>query len=371
MLKHLRVVAVVAAFALILGACGGGDADVVESVTVGDDASDDAVSPGAVDGFELSDRIAGKIDAGEALNVVLSFQTLADVLAPALLTEGMERAAERLEVEHGVQINTRLIGPVETDPPAQISEVQTVVGADQADCLGIQPVSPDAFVDVFNEVVASGIPAFSVNTDSPDSARLAYYGLDELSAGQTAGEFTVDWMKDNGVEPARAALMTGDTTAVWAQDRMRGWVEVVTAAFPEMEVEGEPTNALTTSYDPAEIYSTAEAFLTGNPEVDLVFHTDWGAKTIGPLVTKQDRQGEVHVLGFNVDLDYLDAVANGDIIGTIDQGYDNQAEAFVDGCIAALLDGEIPDDPMQFLDPVPIFEGNLEEQREKFDAVFG
>lgn len=365
-------------FALLAAACAGGDPEEAggqDSPAPAEEGAGATAAPQAAEfawgTFELDDRIASKLESGEALNIVLSFQTLGDVLAPALLTAGMERAADELSEQHGVDINVRLIGPVETDPPAQIAEVQTVVNAGQVDCLGVQPVSPDAFVDIIDEGVDAGIPTFTVNTDSPDSKRFAYFGLSEVAAGETAGRFTAEWASENGFEITNAALTTGDTTASWAQDRMTGWVNIISEEFPDAEIVGTPTDAFTTTYDPGEVFSRMQAFLGGHPDVDFIFHTDWGAKTIGPLVTEMDKKGEVGVIGFNVDGDYLDAVANGDIIGTVDQGFDNQSEAFVHGCIDYLLEGSAPSDPLQFVDPVVISQDNLAEQREKFESVVG
>src|SRR5690606_20748171 len=116
--------------------------------------------------FTLADRIAEKVDGKETLEIVLSFQTVAQVGAPALMAAGMEAAAAEVMDKYGVQLNTRVIGPTSTDPTTQISQIEQAVGAGQVDCLAVQPVSPDAFASVINSAVAAGVPTFTVNTDS-------------------------------------------------------------------------------------------------------------------------------------------------------------------------------------------------------------
>jgi ABC-type sugar transport system substrate-binding protein len=114
------------------------------------------------------------------------------------------------------------------------------------------------------------------------------------------------------------------------------------AAFPSLQFVGTPTNALTTGYDPAAIYPAVAAFMNGHPNVDLYFDSDWGAKTIGKLITDRGKKGMINTIGYNVDTTYLDEVASGDVMATVDQRYDEQSYGFVKGCADFLLKGTVP-----------------------------
>ena len=315
--------------------------------------------------FTLASAIASKIDKKQPLNFVLSFQTLATVGAPVNLLAGMRQAADDVKTQYGVTVNVRLIGPPNTDPVAQISQVQQAISAGQVDCLAVEPVTPDAFVRVINQAVDGGVPSYTVNTDSPDSHRFAYSGANDsfpptgqYQMGQVSGQYTIQWLKDHNVTPKVAALVTGDTTAPWAQGRMQGWMDTMKAAFPSLQFVGTPTNALSTGYDPAGIYSQVAAFMNGHPNVDLYFDSDWGAKTIGKLITDRGLKGKINTIGYNVDTTYLDEVTNGDVMATVDQRYDEQSAGFVTGCAAFLLKGTVPG-PFAYVQPTVVTPANV------------
>lgn len=324
--------------------------------------------------FTLAQPIADKIKNKQPLNMYMSYQTVAEPGAPYLITAGLNAAAQEMSQKYGVTINTKLIGPAETDPAAQISQVQQLVSAGQLDCVGIEPVTPDAFASVINETMTAGVPVMTVNTDSPQSKRIAYYGVNDvdpsndLFTGKTAGEFTVQWAKQNNITLKKAALITGDTTAPWAQGRMKGWLDVVKAAFPNLEVVGTPTNAFTTGYDPAQITPKMISFMNGHPDVQFYFSSDWEGAEIGQLIEKNGLKGKVFALGFNVDQTMLNDLDQGSLIGTIDQRYDLQAKTFLEGCADLLLGGKVPSE-WQYLKPTIWTPTTAAEARKLYESL--
>jgi ABC-type sugar transport system substrate-binding protein len=327
--------------------------------------------------FTLADRIASKVKDKKTLDVTISFQTVAQVGAPALMAAGMKSAAAEVKQKYGVDLNTRVIGPSQTDPTQQISQIEQAVGSGQVDCLGVQPVTPDAFANVIDSAVTKGIPTFTVNTDSNGSHRFAYYGPNDtdLSAenqlGVIAGQTTVDWAKANSKTIKKAALVSGDTTAPWAQGRMEGWLKTVKAAFPDMQVVGTPTNALTTGYDAAKTYGDVGAFMNGHPDVDFYFDSDWGGEAIGKLIADRGLKGKVAAIGYNLDGNYLEQVRDGNIIATIDQAFDRQAAAFVTGCADFLLGGKVPAAQMQYVPPTVVTQANVASVADAFKSMGG
>ena len=69
--------------------------------------------------FTLAQRIADKITNKEALNVYLSYQVLSQTGGPAMLSAGLAQAAKEMGDKYGVTVNAKLVGPPNTDPPAQ------------------------------------------------------------------------------------------------------------------------------------------------------------------------------------------------------------------------------------------------------------
>jgi ABC-type sugar transport system substrate-binding protein len=336
----LRVLTLAAAAGLVVAACG-------NTTSGGNTPSGPPYSVSAPWGnFTLASSIATKVKNKSTLNFVLSFQTLSSVGAPAFMAAGMKTAADAAKAKYGVTINTRIIGPAQTDPVTQISQIQQAVAAGQADCLSVEPVTPDAFVNVINSAAISGVPAFTVNTDSPQAHRFAYYGPNDIDLqganqlGIAAGTYVVNWATQNNITIHKVALITGDTTAPWAQGRMQGFLQTVQAKFSGLQVVGSPTNAFTTGYDDAGIISKMQAFITGHPDVDFYFDSDWGAKDIGKILGQMNLTSKVHTVGYNVDSTYLDQVTSGNVVATLDQRFDLQAGNWVTGCADFLLGGK-------------------------------
>jgi ABC-type sugar transport system substrate-binding protein len=326
--------------------------------------------------FTLANRIATKIKDHKPLVFDLSFQETAEPGAPDLLRVGLQEGAAWAKKKYGVTIKVNLIGTPQTDPPTQISQIKSLVSAGQVDCVGVEPVTPGAFEDVINSTISAGVPVMTVNTDSPASHSLAYYGVDDtnpnspLWTGRIAGNFTVKWAKQNHIVLKSAALITGDTTAPWAQGRMKGWLEVVKAAFPGIKVIGTPTNAFTTGYTPATIETDMQAFMTGHPTVQFYFDSDWGAAEIAQLIGRRHLKGKVFTLGFNVDSTYIKDLQQGLLVGTIDQRYDLQAENFVKGCAQFLLGGIVPS-RYEYIDPSIWTPANVAQALKLYNSIPG
>ncbi len=326
--------------------------------------------------FTLSSRIATKIKDHKSLTFDMSYQDLSQPGGPPLLRAGLKAGAAWIKKTYGVNVHVNLIGTTDTDPPSQISQIQSLTSAGQLDCVGVEPVTPGAFENVINTTMAAGVPVFTVNTDSPASHRIAYSGVDDtdpaspLWTGKIAGSFTVNWAKQNHINLSSAALITGDTTASWAQGRMQGWENAVKAAFPSIKITGTPTNAYTTGYTPATIETDMQAYITGHPNVQFYFDSDWGAAEIAQLIQKEHEKGKVFTLGFNVDSTILDDLQAGTMIGTIDQRYDLQAENYVKACGQFLLSGIVPPSG-DFVSPSIWTPANVGQATKLYDSIPG
>jgi ribose transport system substrate-binding protein len=319
--------------------------------------------------FTLNQRIADKVARHQPVKAILSFQALGVPFAVPELNAGMKRAAAAMKAQYGATITTRVVGPVSTDPNAQISQIRTLLNSGQVDCLAIEPVTPDAFADIFDVAFKAGVPIFAVNTDAPKAHRFSYYGIDEVAGGMAVGRYTVQWLKQHHVTPRAAALFTGDTTAPWAQGRMIGWLKAMKAAYPNLKVYGTPTTAPSDNYSGPVTYSKVRAVLTGHPDVNVIFHTDWGIQYMPQAIADVQRKGKVFAVGYNVDDAILNEVQNGDIIGTLDQRYDNQSAGFVRGCANFLYGHKLPRYPVSYVSPFMVTQSNVVAYRKFFHQM--
>ena len=318
--------------------------------------------------FKLAQRIIDKAAGGQALNVVINNQGVAIPVFGAEQKIGTDRGCAANQAK--LKIACRLTGPASTDATAQLAELETLLSSGQVDCLGIESPTPDAFVDIINKYVAAGVPVYTQNTDVPNSNRFAFFALNERASGNADGVATANLVKAKGYTIDGIAMGSGGPEAPWSQDRQGGFEAGYKTVFPnanflQTEKTGLPTGK---DYTTEEVVSSVGPYLTGNPNVNLFFHTDQGVEGVGLVIKDKNLTGKVWTSGFNVTLQILDLMDAGIILVTINQGFDNQAEAAVNACVNYLTTGDTPADPLAYLQPIIITKDGGTGQQTSADA---
>jgi ribose transport system substrate-binding protein len=318
--------------------------------------------------FKLAQRIIDKAASGQALNVVVNNQGVAIPVFGAEQKIGTDRGCAADQAK--LKIACRLTGPASTDATAQLAELETLLSSGQVDCLGIESPTPDAFVDIINKYVAAGVPVYTENTDVPNSNRFAFFALNERASGNADGVATANLVKSKGYAIDTIGMGSGGPEAPWAQDRMGGFEAGYKTVFPDAKFAQDEKTGLPTGkdYTTEEVVSSVGPYLTGNPNVNLFFHTDQGVEGVGLVIKDKNLTGKVWTSGFNVTLQILDLMDAGIILVTINQGFDNQAEAAVNACVNYLTTGDTPADPLAYLQPIIITKDGGTGQQTSADA---
>lgn len=271
--------------------------------------------------FALAERIQAKVDAGEPLNIYVSYHDVSNEFAP-FIRAGVERAVAELGV------TATFIGPVGADADAQISEIETLM--DQMDGLAISSVSTDALAPLIDRVVEAGIPVITFNTDNPDSARLVFAGQDLVQSGREAGHLMGEILGEGKV-----IITTLDAAAQWSIDREQGAREAL-AEYPGIEI----VQTVSTGTDPQEIYATIENAMLANPDVTGILSLECcSTPAAGEWVVRNGLVGEVKVVGFDLLDDTVQLVADGAVQATIDQAPERQGFEAVN-LLVQFLNGE-------------------------------
>jgi ribose transport system substrate-binding protein len=100
--------------------------------------------------------------------------------------------------------------------------------------IAIAPINGGALVGPISEARKRGIAVVMMNGDSPNSARQAYVGTDQLGASHKAGEVFKALLPKG-----KYAVLTGDPAAVDMQQRLQGFKDAIKSASYE-EVAGSP-----------------------------------------------------------------------------------------------------------------------------------
>ena len=144
--------------------------------------------------------------------------------------DGAMLKAEELTKETGVQVTVDYVGSVASDAAEQTQVVEDVI-AKGVDAIGISCNDPTACEDPINKAVAAGIPVMTWDSDSPESDRFTYLGVDNYEGGKAAAELLVKFMGEEG----KVALLTGVPGAFNLEERIRGFEDGL-ADYPNIEI---------------------------------------------------------------------------------------------------------------------------------------
>lgn len=304
--------------------------------------------------FKLAPRIVASLKDGKPANVTVDVMATAIPRMGTEMRAGMERGCA--SSAGGLAMNCNLVGPINTDPNQQLSQLETLLASESVDCLVLQTPLPGQFVRVIDKYIDQGIPVFTFNIDVDKSKRFAFTALNEEEAGRINGVETAKMVKAKNLSIDTVALASSAPDQAWARSRMKGFVAGYKEIIPQAKFFNDPARAVPTglSYSVKETLTTMTPFLTAHPDVNLVFHTDQSVEGVGEVIRNLKLQGKVYTSGFNVSRGILSSIIDGVTLVTIDQNYAAQTNAGVKQCAAFLSKGEVPADPINFIPPVVI-----------------
>jgi ribose transport system substrate-binding protein len=144
--------------------------------------------------------------------------------------DGAFKKAEELTAAGPVEVEVLYVGSVASDMAEQARVVEDVI-AKGVDAVGISCNDPTGCEDPINKAVDAGVPVMAWDSDSPDSQRFTYLGVDNYQGGKAAADLLVRFMGEEG----KVALLTGVPGAFNLEERMRGFKDGI-AAYPGIEI---------------------------------------------------------------------------------------------------------------------------------------
>lgn len=193
----------------------------------------------------------------------------------AARTGAMDAAAE-LSKKYGVEvkINWRTPNNEDAQQQAQFLEQLASQGVD-----GISVSCSDGKVlkGAIDSAVGKGVEVVTFDSDSPDSKRFAYYGVNDEEAGREIMRQLAKAMGDKGT----VAILAGNQNATNLQSRVRG-VKEEAARHPNIKIKDTYYHAETAAEAAAKVQQVQGA----NPEI-----TGWAMVGGWPLFTKNALDG--------------------------------------------------------------------------------
>jgi len=317
--------------------------------------------------FTLNPDISAKVAGGEPVNYVISYGSKSIPLFSQQYQIGYDDTlpiAGSILPMNGADVSPSTPGQ---DVAAQIAGIEAQLNTGQIDCLSIQPLDDVSFTDITNKVMAKGIPVFTVGVTS-NANEFANFTQVSINEGKQAAQIVVDWAKENGKDLKVFAVSGGDPSASWAQGRMKGFIEGITAAIPDAKFVNGPSDALVTSYDPAKTYDAYKAFLTGNPDVQFIENVDIGAEHANRAITDAKRTGEVFTIGWNTSEGQFKGIEDGIQVAALDQAWSQQAGYGALACAMYLKYGLVMPNTQQL---VPVTAANVADARKVLNEILG
>jgi ribose transport system substrate-binding protein len=185
-------------------------------------------------------------------------------------------AAAELSKQPGVTVKIDWRAPASEDAQqqAQFVEQLATVGVD-----GIAISASDAklLTNPIDAAVGKGVTVVTFDSDVPDSARMAYYGVDDYQAGQAVMKELAREMNEQGA----VAILTGNPNATNLGERVRG-VEEEAAKYPGLSVRG----VYSAPEQPTDMVSKMQSVQTANPDI-----SGWALVGGWPLYTDNALDG--------------------------------------------------------------------------------
>ncbi len=189
---------------------------------------------GGLVGCQVYAESAGKLNP----DTDLSRETLTIAWIPKALDnpvfelgrQGAVQKATELTTSGPVQVEVLYVGSVAADAAEQVRVMEDVI-ARGVDAIAISCNDPTACIDPIQKAVAAGIPVMTWDSDSPESQRFTYLGVDNYQAGRAAADLLVRAMGPRG----KVAILTGVPGAFNLEERIRGFKDSI-AAYPGIQI---------------------------------------------------------------------------------------------------------------------------------------
>jgi ribose transport system substrate-binding protein len=211
-------------------------------------------------------------------------------------------------------------GPQDQNPEQQANIMDQIIARKPAGIL-IAPGNPKTLKPYINKAVEAGIPVICVDTDAPDSNRIAYFGTSNFEAGVTGARILCKSIlalhKGQTPPSGKWQVAISSRPGQWNLDeRVRGYKETIAKEFPQVEVVQVVDDE--TKYSVGE--QKCSAVIAAHP--DIAGFAGCNAASgpgIAAAVTAAGKVGKIVVVAMDGDSAILDKIESGVITSSVAQ----------------------------------------------------
>jgi ribose transport system substrate-binding protein len=144
---------------------------------------------------------------------------------------GAETRAAELTEAGPCKVEILYAAPMSSTAEEQATLLTQVIDMDGIDAIGVSCIDPEICVDPINAAVDEGLAVMTWDSDSPDSNRMTYLGVDNFEGGQAAADLLIRSMGESG----KVALLSGVQGSANLEARIEGFKSVI-EKYPDIEI---------------------------------------------------------------------------------------------------------------------------------------
>jgi len=268
----------------------------------------------------------------------------------------LKAGAEKAGVDTGMKVI--FDGPVNWNLDQQVSIIENYI-TKKVDGLVLAPLSSEVIDPIIKKAIDAGIPVVTFNTDSPSSARIAYFGQDVYAVAKQQAKMIAELMKGKGV----VLITSCDAAAPWSQSREKGNRDGF-KDFPGIKVIPNICNA---KGDEQVTYAAIENAIAANPDITAIASLDAvTTPAVGRYILRNGLAGKIIQIGHDLMPETLDNIKAGATTATLSQNPFAQGYEPVKALYEFLMNGK----PLKSLDTgaVKVDKSNVEDYIKRLEA---
>jgi LacI family transcriptional regulator len=204
-----------------------------------------------------------------------------------------------------------------------------------ADGIAFMALEHPSVREAVNRLADRGVPTVTLISDIANTRRAAYVGLDNRSAGRTAGYLMARFI---GARPAKVAMIAASLSYRAHEEREMGFLHVFAEMAPTIEVVGLREG----HDDESRNYRQARMLLSQYRDLAGIYNIGGGAEGIARALKEARRERSVIFIGHGLTPDTRALLIDGTMDAVITQ---NPQVAMLD-CLAIFANLRAGRDPM-------------------------
>ena len=350
-MKKLMAILLALAMLMTLAACTSG------TTTDGDKAADTTTSTGTT----TTDTAEQPADTAAEWTGATIGVAVPDFTIPffSKMVEGMKAAAEEYNITLDIQ-------DAANDASLQTSQIENFI-TKGVDMVIMLPAMTDVLIPVAKELNEAGVPFITDNRALTSGASAAevgvdmitYVGCDDFEGGRRQGELLVNLIGTSG----KVAVLAGKTGSSGEVMRKGGLEEYLAENAPDIEIVAYEDCEWDASVGMTVTENLLTRFAAGELDA-IVSHDPYVAASAVSVIRSAGRDDLLgRIIAYDYPQEVKDAIAAGDLYGTVIQAPYEQGVLGVEVCYQYLTEGR-DNIPENVYTDLPIVDINTVDQYE-------